>query len=105
MKILKQGKLPEPPQNWWLGKKFACKNCGCQFEMEKGDHPNNDPIFTIACPTCKVTLRVTRPFDDGLFKDYESLFDQLFGKGGTFEEVFGKFTLKGTKHECGKNHV
>jgi len=90
MKILKEGKLE--PEFWWLGKKFSCRVCGCQFEMEKGDYPTNAPIFTLPCPTCKQGLRFTKPINQGLYREYESVFEEVFGKSGLFEQVFGKGT-------------
>lgn len=89
MKILKPGKIE--PELWWLGKKYSCRKCGCKFQLEKGDHPNNDLIFTLPCPTCKQVLRMVKPIDQGLFRNTDELFNEVFGDGKLFEDLFGKY--------------
>ena len=84
MKIIKPGAIPEA--FWWLGKQFSCKKCGCVFELEKGDFVTNVSELQCECPTCKTTLRLRNP----LISAPESIFDNVFGNGGIFDDVFGK---------------
>lgn len=91
MKIIVKGTPPEEAF-WWIGKRFSCKNCGCVFELEKGDFVTNVHEFRYECPTCKSTLRLRKPTVPPT-PDYESIFGEVFGKGGVFEEVFGKTKL------------
>lgn len=96
MKILKPGVLK--PKFWWLGKKFSCKSCGCEFELDESDWKTDDSVFTIPCPTCSTTLRFSKPtppigkttLNDS---DLWSLYLKTFNTNGLFESLFG--TLNG----------
>jgi hypothetical protein len=65
MKILKEGKIKEPPQPFWVGIIFSCGCCGTEFQLEAGDEI---PYWTkersihgystvhANCPLCKTHL-------------------------------------------------
>jgi hypothetical protein len=73
-------------KGWWIGYHFNCKGCGCIFELEESDNNSNDVNFTVKCPTCKKTLAITKPKEP----KGKSIFGEIFGNGGIFEEIFGK---------------
>lgn len=89
MKILKPGVVK--PKFWWLGVKFSCKSCGCEFELDESDWKTDDSVFTIPCPTCAQSLRFSKPMPSidktndlwaayaELFKEKDNVFEQLFG--------------------------
>ena len=60
MKILKEGKIPEPPQPWWVGKHHKCSHCRTEIEFEVQDKItehvekalNGRRWFTFSCPFC-----------------------------------------------------
>jgi len=88
MKIIKEGNIPSPNKLWWVGKRFSCKGgCGCVFEMEEGDSDATSDIFSHTCPACKRNLMIVRP---GSIKKQKAIFEEIFGKGGMFEKLFGK---------------
>lgn len=73
MKIIAQGKIPEPPKPWWVGRRESCSNCKAEIELEDGDkveeiiekRPNGKTFAEVDCPTCgckiaheKKTMRV-----------------------------------------------
>ncbi len=90
MKIIVEGVVP-PLDFWWWGKKFSCKNCGCVFQLEKGDYDADHSEFRYICPTCKRTLYLKRP---AITKpNPTAIFEEVFGDGGIFEDVFGKKKL------------
>ena len=53
MKIIKNGNLEKSKQI----KRFKCDNCGCVFEVEKGEYkymcsPRNEDVYKCKCPYC-----------------------------------------------------
>lgn len=65
MKILKEGNKPSAP--WWVGLKLTC-DCGCQVELEDGDHVGDCDAFPgsyskryrdllVTCPSCKRSIK------------------------------------------------
>lgn len=51
MKIIKKGKIPKTTE------RFACSNCGCVFECEKGEYTyhsyqRDGYYYEAKCPTC-----------------------------------------------------
>lgn len=68
MKILKQGKTIDSA--WWIGHFFRCPDCGCEFELERGDDVDVARqrvtglgviamIASVACPSCGGALSVS----------------------------------------------
>lgn len=63
MKILKEGKIPEPPKPWWVGEIHKCSYCSTEVKFENGDpvnissqrQPNGKHWLTYECPFCKNT--------------------------------------------------
>jgi hypothetical protein len=92
MKIITPGKL-EKETYWWLNRRFQCQNCKCIFEMEYGDCRTNEKSIKILCPFCKYGLRISKPLSDSELSRQKSIFGELFGHGGTFEDIFGKTKL------------
>lgn len=60
MKILIDGILPETKPPFWIGMRFTCGNCNCQFELERDDNvsvtserrPNRIQTIYVKCPCC-----------------------------------------------------
>jgi hypothetical protein len=60
MKILKDGKIPEPPKPWWVGKQHKCSFCQAEIEFEQGDNITEQATrtlrgrrwFVFKCPFC-----------------------------------------------------
>lgn len=92
MKIIQLGNSlkQEPVKPWWIDKQIRCKRCRCIFELEEKDfniknHPDDRNEFRYNCPCCKRKLLIINP--DSKIK---YLFEDVFGKGGAFERIFGK---------------
>lgn len=70
MKILKEGKIPEPPKPWWVGQKHKCSNCGTEIEFELGDRVRESADrdmrgkrwLVFDCPFCRATQEHTEVF-------------------------------------------
>lgn len=65
MKILKEGKIKEPPQPFWVGLIFKCANCDTEFQLEAGDEIpywtqergiHGRTVVHANCPLCKTIL-------------------------------------------------
>jgi len=60
MKIIKTGKIPEPPIPWWVNKIITCDHCKTEYQLEKQDkvkevverRPNGGSLIEFACPLC-----------------------------------------------------
>lgn len=101
MKILMQGKLPDPKllTPWWVDKKIRCKNCFTVFQLEAKDNFATEKVLKYAkcmdeylylhCPYCKLELKVVyRDFDP----QKSSIFaDMLGGHFGGCDSIFKKF--------------
>lgn len=70
MKVLNEGKVPEPPKPWWIGKSIRCQCCGFRGQLEEGDlntEWNNESKFVecssvnLPCPTCGKTMILAKP--------------------------------------------
>lgn len=74
---------------WWENQRFHCAKCDCVFELELADASkvtSKKLQIMVDCPTCKTTLKASKPS----LPVQQSVFDEVFGKGGVFERVFGK---------------
>lgn len=70
MKILKEGKIPDPELPWWVGKKHKCTHCRSEIEFELRDLVRESAAkdmrgkrwLAFNCPFCAATQEHTEVF-------------------------------------------
>lgn len=64
MKILEEGKIPDPPKPFWVGMVLICGSCKTKIELEVGDRVYSvgerkmgaNQLWMTTCPLCKGTI-------------------------------------------------
>jgi hypothetical protein len=93
--------------NWWERIDIRCNGCECIFQIERKDihsitinhprviEPPAEQNVLLDCPECnrRILIRKPRQQTPPLFpkSDYNSIFEDTFGKDGYFNQLFGKF--------------
>jgi hypothetical protein len=54
----------------------------------------NDGLITFSCPCCNSRIGIEPPAAKTAKEPPKPIFEEIFGEGGTFERVFGKYFQK-----------
>lgn len=69
MKIIRPGHPKDKSEPWPVGFRFTCRECDCEFQVEKGDrvpttaerHPGGRFVAHLTCPCCSQSVERARP--------------------------------------------